>query len=208
MRLGKPLAKRVEPNADGSYTFRTGRSAVILVRFFFGLFGLAMIWMLYDMLRGKEPTDIGTVALWVGCSTAAFLGVTALPRMMQGTLTLGNDGVEQVTFFRRTTIPWDKVNWVWTGYDVRHVPNHPGGTRRMSGNSVVSSAVSSFSADGWVVAIEDGRKNRVVVNGVNVKRYEHARFVLRRLIRERVDEGLIEDGIGFIRKGACAPVLS
>ena len=30
------------------------------------------------------------------------------------------------------------------------------------------------------------------------KYHEHARFVLRRLLRERVDEGLIEDRIRFV----------
>ena len=198
MRLDKPLDDRVEPNADGSYTFVTGRSVVAIVRFCGVLLSVFMAWAAYDMLSGGSPADLGSVMLWVALSTAAFLGLTVAPGWFRGTLTLSDEAIHQRALLRNTRIPWDKVHWVWTGYDVRHAPDHPGGKGRPTGTSLVHAAVTSASADGWTVVIEDGRKNRVQIHGPAVRNHEHARFVLRRYLRERVDEGLIEDGIGFV----------
>jgi hypothetical protein len=199
VRLDKPLDDRVEPNADGSYTFVTGRSVVAIVRFCGVLLSVFMAWAAYDMLSGGSPADLGSVMLWVALSTLAFLTVTFIPGWFRGTLTLSDEAIDQRGVLRRTRIPWAKVHWVWTGYDVRHVPDHPGGRGRPTGNSLMHAGLASMSADGWVVAIEDGRKRRILIHGPSLRNHHHARFVLRRLLRRHVDEGLIEDGIGFVK---------
>ncbi len=192
MKVSGPLERRVEPSADGSYTFRTSPVLSLVVAFLPAMVGGFAALRLWDYYHGEEIPDTPGF-LWTVLVICGALCISALV-LVRASVTLGEDGITQRGLLRRRRhLAWEDITWVTLA------PAVTGGAGEAPLVTAMMKVVSRHSADGWIVSVGDGRGQPMHVSGAHLNHHEHARLVMRRFLREKVDPGLIDDRIGFFR---------
>jgi len=180
-------------------TFRTGRSVAAMLLFFPGVLAV-MFGLIALMTLRSGNLDVDDVVLFGAIIATSLWAMTQGRSWVKGRLELGPEGIATQGRFRRNELRWDAVSWVWIGIASKRMPKRAPGIPRPSPKAVAGGAspLVSLASDRWVVLLENLEGQRVVVAASNLYDHQRAAPVLGRYLQQHVDEGVIEDRIGFL----------